>query len=250
MSRTAPHRVAAAVSCLLACAVPACLSGEPATQAAPAATNRLAEYLASIDAVATNISTFTARFTQTIVDPAFDETDVSSGSLELMKRAAEGTNAVSFLLRFDYLEPERQTLIVTESKVVIHRPGFKIEEQALADDAKLQSLMASFTSVARIRDHFSIALSNAAESAVTLTLTPVSATARQTVKRVGLSFDTRSWLLKTVCQEKLNGQESTLELTGAAVNAPVDVARFSADSLGEGQATNAAGPVGKMQPGR
>ena len=191
----------------------------------------LSSTLASIDGKAGQITTLKAKFKQTVLDPSFDEKDESSGIMQMAKESG-GTNGTPvILLRFDYIEPDRSATIIGASKVYVVQEGFDPEEYSLKDDVKMQSLLAAFTSAARMQEHFNVVDGGITNGRAALLLEPKSEMARKTFKRLHLAFSTVTWLLESVHQVKLNGQETTVEFKDIEENAVVPRAQFSADSL-------------------
>jgi len=188
--------------------------------------------LAKIDASAQKIRTFQAKFVQTTVSKALDEKDVASGVLYFAKKeAARAEQPPVLLLRFDYKEPDPSVMIMNEGQVIFQKPGFEPETHQLVDDLKTDTLLAGFTSTARLREHFLIKLGRQTESRLTLILSPVSDTARRTFRELRLTFNRGTWLPVAVYQHKVNDERITFQFSEIRVNYTIAPELFTAQSV-------------------
>jgi len=188
--------------------------------------------LTKIDASAQKIRTFQAKFVQTTVSKALDEKDVASGVLYFVKKeAAQAEQPPVLLLRFDYKEPDASVMIMNEAQVIFQKPGFEPETHHLVDDLKTDTLLAGFTSTARLREHFLIKLGRQTESRVTLILSPVSDTACRTFRELRLTFNRATWLPVAVYQHKVNDERITFQFSEIRVNYTIPPEMFTAQSL-------------------
>lgn len=188
--------------------------------------------LAKIDASAQKIRTFQSKFVQTTTSPALDEKDVASGVLYFVKKAAaQPEQAPVLLLRFDYKEPDPSIMIMNEAQVIFQKPGFEPETHQLVDDLKTDTLLAGFTSTARLREHFLIKLGRQTESRVTLMLSPVSEAACRNFRELRITFNRATWLPVAVYQHKVNDERITFQFSEIRVNYTIAPELFTVQSL-------------------
>lgn len=188
--------------------------------------------LAKIDASAQRIRTFQSKFIQTTVSKALDEKDEASGVVLFAKKAGtQPEQPPVLLLRFDYKEPDPSIMIMNEAQVIFQKPGFEPETHQLVDDLKTDTLLAGFTSTARLRDNFLIKLGRQTESRVTLILSPVSETACRNFRELRITFNRATWLPVAVYQHKVNDERITFQFNEIKVNYTIAPEMFTAQSL-------------------
>jgi outer membrane lipoprotein-sorting protein len=200
---------------LSVCCTLAVTAAEPAAPAPDAA----APVLQQINARARHVSSFTAHFRQTSIDPTFDETDESSGRMFYLRhKPMDGQQSPTYSVRFDYLQPERSVTIMNPGKVILWQRGSAPQEHAVVDNLALRSLLAGLTSLDDLNEHFLVTVTSQSHAQVVLTLTPSSDIARRTFRGLFVTFDKRSWLPLIVQQNKLNGERVILHFEQPLVN--------------------------------
>ncbi|GEM_PF-1988389 len=195
---------------------------------APPAQDLVAPILQHINARTRQVTTFSARFRQTSVDPTFAETDASSGRMCFLKQSpTDGQPATTYLVRFDYLVPERSVTIMNEAKVILWQQGAVPQEHAMVDNLTMRTLLSGLTSMEELREQFLISIASQSNTRVTLKLTPASDIARRTFRELFVTFDTHSWLPVAVQQNKLNGERVTLQFEEPLVNRSISAELFT-----------------------
>jgi outer membrane lipoprotein-sorting protein len=192
----------------------------------------VAPFLQRINARTRQISSFSARFRQTSVDPTFAETDTASGHMCFLRKApTDGQPATTYLVRFDYLTPEKSVTIMNDAKVILWQPGAAPQEHAMVNNLTMRTLLAGLTSLDELHDQFLISLTSQSLARVTLKLTPASDIARRTFRELFVTFDKHSWLPVAVQQNKLNGERVTLQFEEPVINRSIRAELFTLDFL-------------------
>jgi len=204
------------------------LLGVAAGPGAPPAQDLVAPILQNINARTRQISSFIARFHQTSVDPTFAETDTAAGRMVFLRKPpTDSQPAVTYLVRFDYLTPERSVTIMNEAKVILWQQGGVPQEHAMVDNLTMRTLLAGLTSMDELHDQFLISVTSQSLTHVTLKLTPTSDVARRTFRELFVTFDKHSWLPVVVQQNKLNGERVTLQFENPVINRSIRTELFT-----------------------
>ncbi len=215
--------------------IAAAISAAPAF-AAPAVKRdsgkALSNVLDRIDATASKLHTFSASFTQVDIDPVFDEITEYEGSFYFMSKTTPDNKKPIYMLRFDYMKPERSVTIINDTKIILFTPDMiKPQESYMVDNIKLEALFAGFMSTRSLLEHYDIFLADDTPTTVTLMLNPKTDAARENFKELRITFKKSTWLPVTVVQHKLNGQQITFSFDKMVSNRTVPEKIFSAESL-------------------
>jgi len=214
------------------------LQAEPASKSKSTPKGKKAEkvktIIAKIDAASSKLRTYSARFTQVDVEPAFDEMTTMSGSFKLMRKVIPNQPEPLYYMRFDYKKPEQSVTIINESKIILYKPGMiKPQESMMVDNIKLQALFAGFMSTKTLQENYEIFLTDESHSTVSLLLNPKTEIARSNFKDLRITFSKTTWLPVTIVQNKTVGQQITITFKSPQVNRTVSSKIFTVESLKE-----------------
>jgi len=185
--------------------------------------------LSQIDTTAHSLHSFQALFSQTEVDPVFDELYESSGIFYFNKLIAKDDNKTPvFQIRFDYLKPEESTTIINGGKVIIYTPEMsEPQESYLIDDIKLDAFFAPFVSSKRLRDHYDVVIADEDTKTVTVLLSPKTDLVKKHFNELRITFHKGNWLPTSIYQVKKNGQKITFEFSKIKKNRTISQEMFT-----------------------
>ncbi len=191
------------------------------------------EILANIDRTAHSTHSFQAIFTQTEVDPIFDELYESSGIFYFNKLISRDDNKTPvFQLRFDYMKPEKSITIIDGGKVIIYTPEMsEPQESYLIDDVKMDAFFAPFVSSERMRENYDMVVTDEDAKKVTVMLSPKTDIVKKHFRELRITFNKSNWLPLSIYQVKRNGQKITFNFARTKLNRSISQNMFSIKGL-------------------